>query len=266
MSALPIAGVILRNVFLIKRSWHRLVSLFYWTTMVLILWGIVTVWLRNSGFQVAGGNIMLLLVGALLFWEIFVRIQHFISTSFFEEIWTHNVLNIFASPLRLSELIAGFIVISVLLTAVSFLFALFVASLLYALHIWELGFYLIPFMTNIFIFGWAIGFVVIGCVIRFGPSFEIVAWMLPLLIQPLSAVFYPVSILPPFLQKVAWFLPTSHLFEGMRNLLSRQAFQMETIWWASFLSVGYFVLALFFFAFMVRSARQKGLFGRYVTD
>ena len=266
MNYLHVAGILLRNIYLLRRSYYRAFSLFYWATVEIFLWGFITTWLNTISNPDIKINFVVTLIGALLFWDLFFRVQQAVSVAFLEDVWSRNILNIFASPVRPRELILGFIILSLVFGIISFTFVSVVASVLYALKIWTLGLYLVPFVVNLFIFGWALGFAILGFTIRFGPSFEILAWSIPVLFQPLSAVFYPVEILPAVLEKMAFFLPTMHLFEGMRSVLLRNHFSTEHILWATLLNLGYFSLGLLFFYWMVRVARKRGSMGRLVTD
>lgn len=142
----------------------------------------------------------------------------------------------------------------------------FISWMLYAFSITQLGLYMVPFLINIFIFGWALGLFTIGLIIRFGPSLDILAWSIPMLFYPLSAVFYPLSVLPVFLQKIAIFIPTLHLFEGMRFVLLQGKLPFSNIVWATALNFAYFILGVLFFYWMIKVARKRGLIGRLVTD
>ena len=175
-------------------------------------------------------------------------------------------MNIFTTPLTMREFVVGLISLSIIEGLLSFLVAIIIATTLYALDIWTFGFYIVPFFLNIFVFGWAIGLVTVGIIIRFGPSVEILVWSIPTLFYPLSAVFYPASVIPVFLQKIAYLIPTFHLFEGMRAVLIQNIFPVERIIWGSILSILYFLLALMFLAWMIRIARRRGYLARLTTD
>jgi len=241
-------------------------GLFYWTLVELLLWGFITLWLQSLNTSGLAVNLVATLLGALIFWDLFVRAQQSVSTSFMEDVWSRNLMNIFVTPLKSSEFVIGLALISFVQGIISFVFVTILAFALYALKIWALGFFVIPFFLNIFIFGWVLGFLTVALIIRFGPSFEILVWSLPFLFEPLSAIFYPVSVLPSYLQKVAFFLPTSHLFEGMRLLLHAGKFPIEDIFWATVLNIIYFILAILFLYRMLASAREKGLISRLLTD
>lgn len=266
MNFLHVKGIFLRNIFLMKRSWHRIFALFYWPTLELFLWGFITLWLKGIAPSDGRVNLVLVLIGALIFWDLFSRAQQTITVSFLEDVWSRNLVNVFVSPLTTRELMAGFLLLSVVQGLIAFGFITFLAWALYALHIWSIGFFIVPFFLNIFLFGWTLGFFTIGLIIRFGPSVEILAWSIPILFQPLSAVFYPISVLPEFLQRIAFFLPTSHLFEGMRRVLTLRVLPWEDIVWATIFNGAYFILGVLFFYWMLRIARKKGLLSRFTTD
>lgn len=266
MNSSHILGIFLRNIYLMKRSWHRPFSLFYWATLELFLWGFITLWLKGIVPTDGRVNFVLVLLGALIFWDLFSRAQQTITVSFLEDVWSRNVVNIFASPLAILEFIAGLLLLSVVQGIIAFSFIAFLAWALYALHIWELGFFMAPFFLNIFFFGWALGFFTIGLIIRFGPSIEILAWSIPVLFQPLSAVFYPISVLPDILQKIAFFLPTSHLFEGMRAVLLGSSLPIKDVILAALLNAAYIALGILFLYWMLGKARKKGSLSRFTTD
>jgi ABC-2 type transport system permease protein len=239
---------------------------FYWITLELFLWGFITVWLQGIVKEDLKTTLATVLIGGLIFWHIFYKAQQTVAISFLEEIWSRNVLNIFASPIKPKEFITGLIIICIADAVFSLLLMALLAGLLYAFNIWTLGFYIIPFFLNALIFGWALGLVIIGFLLRFGPGIEVMAWSLPILFQPFSAVFYPVSVLPVIFQKIAFFVPASHLFEGMRLIITKHVFPLDHIIWASILNVVYIIVGIMFFYWMLRSARKKGALSRMVTE
>lgn len=266
MNCLHILGIFLKNLFLTRRSFPRLLSQFYWVTVELFFWGFITVWLRQVAGQSTRADWTLVILSALIFWNMFIRAQQSFTISFLEDIWSRNIANLFASPLKLKEFIASLIILSVLQGLVAFIYISIVAFVLYALQIWTLGFYIIPFFLNILFFGWALGLFTISLIIRFGPSADILAFSIPMLLLPLSAVYYPLSIFPAVIQKISFFLPTTHLFEGMRAILTDGIFPWQHLAWATGLNLVYFSLGLVFFYFMVRLAKKKGLIARLLTD
>lgn len=241
-------------------------GLFFFSTFELFLWGFMTFWLRDLVGHDTRLNFVFLLLTGLIFWHLFIRAQQSFSISFLEDVWSRNIMNFFATPVTRKEFIAGLALISIAQGFLSFVYIATLATLFYALNIWTLGFYMIPFFVNIFVFGWALGLIAIGLLLRFGPSVEILAFFIPMVFLPFSAVYYPVSVLPDVVQHLAFFLPTMHLFEGMRAILTQEMFPLSHALWATGLNIVYFVLGLAFFAWMIRVAREKGLIARLLQD
>jgi ABC-2 type transport system permease protein len=160
----------------------------------LLLWGFLTLWVQTLAPGDAGFDVILLILTAFIFWSMFALSQRSFSISFLEEVWSRNVINLFGSPVKMSELVLGFVLVGVAQTLLAFFYITPLAYLLYALNIWNLGLYIIPFFMNVLVFGWVLGMVTIGLVVRFGPSADILAFFIPFLLLPFSAVFYPISI------------------------------------------------------------------------
>ena len=266
MDSSHIIGIFLRHLYVLRHSFFRLLTLFYWTILELLLWGFITIWLAGITEADFKPTLATALLGGMIFWHIFYRCQQAIAISFLEDVWTRNILNVFAAPIKAREFIAGLILISIADTIFAIALLAILAGILYAFDIWTFGLYIIPFFINVLAFGWVLGFVTIGLLIRFGQGVEALAWTFPAIFLPLSGVFYPISVLPVFLQKIAFFVPTSHLFEGMRLVLTSHVFPFNNVMWASALNLVFLVCSLAFFYWMLRSARKKGALSRMVTE
>ena len=266
MNFLHVFGIFYRNVILIRRSVPKLFALFGFITVELFLWGFITLWVQTVGPSDAKLDFILLILSAFIFWSMFELSQRSFSISFLEEVWSRNVINIFASPVKLGELVMGFVLVGVAQTLLAFLYITPIAFLLYALNIWNMGLYIIPFFMNVLIFGWGIGVVAIGLVVRFGPSADILAFFIPFLLLPFSAVYYPVSVFPPLLQKLTFILPTRHMFEGMRTAITQGVIPYDSLLWGSLLNLVYVLLGFLFLHWMLRLARIKGYLSRLVQD
>ena len=266
MNLLHVFGIFYRNVILIRRSVPKLFALFGFITVELFLWGFITLWVQTIGPSDAKLDFILLILSAFIFWSVFELSQRSFSVSFLEEVWSRNVINIFASPVKLGELVMGFALVGVVQTLLAFFYITPIALVLYALNIWDMGPYIIPFFVNVLISGWGIGVVAIGLVVRFGPSADILAFFIPFLLLPFSAVYYPVSVFPPILQKITFILPTRHMFEGMRIAVTQGVIPHESLVWASILNLVYLLLAYLFLHWMLTVARSKGYLSRLVQD
>lgn len=256
--------IFLRQFFLIKRSVHRIFGVFYWSTLDIVLWGFMTSYLY--ALNSANLNFATVVLGTLILWNFLIRIQHGITVSFLEDVWTRNFMNLFASPLSVSEYIWGLVLTSVVTSLISISFMVFLAWLFFAYNIFQFGFMLIPFVIVLFLFGWAVGIFATSVIIRFGPSSEILAWSIPVLFSPLSGVFYPIAILPKYLYPLARILPSAQVFEGMRSIVLNGSFDAVRLFTAFALALIFFVLSFWFLLRSYRKALRSGSFTRFLTE
>lgn len=265
-SAVRISGMILRYVYLHQRSLPRTFEIFFWPVMELLVWGYVSVYFQSIAKDTLA-NLAMFLINAMIFWDILYRSQQAISIAFIEDIWTQNIVNILVSPLKIWEWLASTFIYSIFKIAVITTILTVIALALYHFDlIGNLGFHLIPLVMNLLLFGWALGVFTSGLVIRWGHSAEALIWGVPFLIQPLSAVFYPLSTLPGWLQAISKLLPSTYVFEGMRDILAGGGATPRYFLTALSLNAVYFILAGLFFAHMYREARDSGRLGRLGMD
>jgi ABC-2 type transport system permease protein len=256
-SARRVRALIRRHAYLLIKSWPRIVSMAYYPTVTMILWAFVTIYLAptNSFLQDAPGFFL----GAVLLWDVLFRGQLGVSLTFIEELYSRNLGNLFVSPLRNYELIAGQLVMSVLRTLIGVGGACFFAWLLFRYSIFSYGFPLIAFFINLLMFGWAIGLAVSGMVLRWGLGAEELAWAAIFLFAPVSGVYYPISVLPDALQMVAYAMPSAYVFEGMRAVLLEHTFRWDMLARALALNLVYLAIGVALFRGAIRFARRKGL-------
>ena len=252
----------LRHLYLYKRSLPRLMEVFYWPILDLVVWGFVSVYLASLKGEGALPGFVTFFIGALILWDILFRSQQGISVSFLEDVWSRNLLNIFVSPLSGAEYITSLMLLSVIKLILTSTVMIVLAWLLYSFDIFRLGFSLLPFIVNLIVMGWAIGIVTTAVILRFGQQAEVLAWGIALLFQPFSAVFYPVSILPGPLRIIAHYIPSAHVFEGMRQVISNGAFPAEHLLWAAGLNVVYLAVSLVFFRWNFSVVKKKGLLAK----
>lgn len=255
------SGVVLRYAYLQRRSLTRVMEIFYWPLLDILVWGFLSVFLsRRAG---AGPKIVAFLLGANILWDVLYRAQQSISLAFLEDVWSRNLLNIFSSPLRSWEYLGGAAGWGVLRVSAAAAVMSLLAWGLYGFGIFALGPGLVLFFSLLLLMGWAVGVVTAGLILRLGESAEVLAWALAFLLQPVSAVFYPVSVLPRPLQLVAWVTPSAHVFEGMREVLSTGRVDTGHLWAAAALDALYMVLALAFAVYMLATVKRKGLLSRF---
>jgi len=255
-AARRIGALALRHYYLFRGSWTRVVELFYWPLMQILLWGFISQFFQQHSSLIAqaGG----LLMAGVLLWDVMFRGQLGVSVSLLEELWSRNLGQMFVSPLRPVELAAALMVVSLARTFVGLLPAALAAWLFYAFAITDMGPGLIAFFFLLLAFSWAIGLAVCALLLRNGLGAENLAWVTVFGIAPISAVYYPVTTLPDWLQPVALALPSAHVFEGMRAVMLEGRFDWGHFAWAAGLDVVAFGAALALFLWAYETARRDG--------
>jgi ABC-2 type transport system permease protein len=248
--------MVLRYWYLLRSSWPRLLELIYWPAVQMLMWGFLQLYIsENAGFFAKAGGTF---IGAVLLWDILFRGQLGFSISFLEEMWARNMGNLMMSPLRPVEFICALMIMSIIRLAIGMVPVTLLAMGFFNFNLYGLGFALAIFFLNLILTSWAVGIFVSGIVLRNGMGAESMAWTIMFLLLPLTCVYYPVSILPDWLQVVAWLLPPTYVFEGMRALLIEHTFRADLMLWAFALNIAYFVAAIVGFLALLRSARTVG--------
>ncbi|BAU23219.1 ABC transporter [Caldimicrobium thiodismutans] len=249
-------GILLRHLYLLKHSFSRWLDLLYWPTVDLLLWGFITLYLQRE--SQTGISLASLFLGALIFWNILIRAQQGLAVGFLEDIWARNLLHLFVSPLKVSEYILGLFLYSlfkaVLASGVMSLLSIF----LFHFNFFSQGLYVFYLTFGLILFAWAIGLLTIAFILYFGQEAEILAWALALFFLPFSAVFYPVSALPPFFQKIASFVPASYFFESFRFLMLKAQTSFSMLIKGYLLTIIYLLLSSFVFILSFKKAQSQG--------
>ncbi|HEY6974415.1 MAG TPA: ABC transporter permease [Nitrospiraceae bacterium] len=255
-----IIALVSRYLYLYRRSLPRIMEIFYWPFLDLVIWGFITLYLARFQNQVPG--FVTFFLGALILWDILFRSQQGITISFLEEIWARNLMNLFASPLKPSEFLAATMVMSIFkVTCVSIVMAV-CAALFYSYNIFMIGLWLLPFVLNLVVTGWIVGVFTTSLIMRFGQEAEVLAWSMVFLFQPISCVFYPLDVLPEWLKMIAWVNPAAHVFEGMRAVLSTSSRPVVNLLWASGLNVLLLVVVVIWFYRTFAYCKEEGLLVR----
>lgn len=252
-----IYAMVLRYMYLMRSSWPRIIELAYWPTVQMVLWGFINQFLvaQSAWVAQAAG----LFIAAVLLWDVLFRAQLGVSVVFFEEMYSHNLGHLFASPLRPHELVLSLLTISLLRTLIGVGAAAGLAVVFYRYNIFDMGLPLLAFFANLLVMGWAIGLMVVALVLRYGLGAEGLAWAIIFAVAPVTGVYYPIAALPDWLQPVALALPSSHVFEGMRAVMINGWFDSTLLLNAVLLNVGYLVAGAALFLLAFRAARQRDL-------
>lgn len=252
-----IYAMMMRYIYVLRGSWPRLLELMYWPIMQMILWGFMTLFLAGQSSYVAQAAGVL--IAAVLLWDVLFRGELGVAICFLEEIWSRNLGHVFVSPLRPYEFLVTLIIMSLIRTLIGIVPAAFLAQILYDYSVFDMGFALLAFFLNLIVMGWAMGLIVCGVLFRWGMGAESLAWLAIFALAPVCGIYYPISVLPEFLQYVAHAIPASHVFEGMRSVLVDKVFRYDLLMNAVLLNIVYLGVGAAAFMLFFRTARRRGL-------
>jgi len=251
-----VTAMVLRYWYLLRHSVPRQLDLFYWPAVNVILWGFLSQFLAgNSSFVAKAGGVLL---AGMFLWDVMARSQLGVSVGFLEEVWSRNLGHMFVSPLRAHEWLASLMVVSILRTAVGLAPAVLIAMAVFHFSLFDLGLPLAAFLTNLMVMGWWLALLIVAAILRWGQGAENLAWAAAFVLSPISAIYYPVAILPGWLQPVALALPASHVFEGMRGVMVAHVFEAGHFADALALNFVYLGASGAVFLWSFRSARARG--------
>jgi ABC-2 type transport system permease protein len=259
-----VAGIILRQAYLIRGSPVRVLPMFAWVAIDIVLWGFITRYLNSV--SASGINFVATLLGAVLLWDLCTRVMQGITTAFLEDIWSRNFLNLFATPLSLAEYVTGLVLTSLATSTVGLVAMLVLAVPVFGLSFFSMGALLVPFLLVLLCFGMALGIFASAMVLRLGPASEWLVWPLPALLSPFACVFYPLAVLPPAMRAVAYLVPPAYVFEGMRAVLAGHPFSVAALIRGAVLALIYVVLAGYTFSRVHRYVVRSGLLARYSAE
>jgi ABC-2 type transport system permease protein len=249
-------AVFLRYFYFFAKLDH-LCDLFYWPALDIIIWGVTSVWIQSHESEFP--SFALAILTGLVFWQIIWRGNYEITVNMLQEFWNRNLVNLFSTPLKLSEWMAAIMFVGVIKICISLAFGAFIVWLLYAMNVFSLGWAFLPFSISLAFSGWFMGFLSASIMIYYGQRVQMLAWMTAYLFAPFSAVYYPVSALPPWVQKISYLLPMTYIFEGMRKIIYDHFFSLEMLLMSLFLNIIYLALSMFLFKVMFEKSRNKGL-------
>lgn len=264
MHAGRVFAIVLRHFYLIRGSLARVLPLFVWVAIDIVLWGFITKYLNTV--TAAGYNFVPRLLGAVLLWDFFTRVMQGVTMAFFEDVWSRNFLNIFATPLSISEYVCGLVVSSIATSMIGLIVMLVLATMAFGLSFFAYGLILIPFLLVLFLFGIALGITGCAIVLRFGPASEWFIWPIPALVAPFAAVFYPLATLPQWMRCISYLLPPSYVFESLRAIVAGGRGSESTALLGIGLAIVYIMGACRGFTHVYRYAVRTGLIARYSAE
>jgi ABC-2 type transport system permease protein len=260
LSRRRITAVMLSHWYTLVHSPLRILELVYWPLLEVVLWGFLTDYLRDRDAKLVGG--VTILVGAIVLWDVCFRTQQELAMTQLLGMWDRSQVNMYASPLRASEEVIGSILFSFVRVVIGSLMLCLFARIGFGFNVLSTGALLFPALFALVGFGWAMGLLIRAGILRFGSNAEVLAWSLSALLQPVCAVFYPVSALPGWLQPISQAVPASHVFEAVRSFLSDGSYRWREIGIAFALDAIYIVAAALLLKRSLRAVRERGLLSR----
>jgi ABC-2 type transport system permease protein len=260
-SAKRVGAMLLRYGYMLRATRTRILDIVYWPFVQMLTWGFLQTYLVQAGaLQSPGGagQAAGTLIGAILLWDILLRGQQGFSFSFIEEMWSRNLPNILMSPLRPAEFVLSLILMSLIRLAVGVLPVTLFAILFFGFNLWALGVAFGAFFVVLMFFAWSVGLLVSGLLLRLGLGAENLVWSLMFIVQPLGAVYYPVTTLPGWLQPICWTLPPTYVFEGLRAALIDHVVRWDLMAQGFAIDAFLFTLASIAFGLLLKSARRAG--------
>ena len=249
-------GLFLRHFYLIKGSFPRILDLIYWPSIQIILWGFISKFF--STYSDYYNNTVGVILTCAILYDFLFRSSISFNMLFLEEIWSRNFTNLFITPLKLKEIITSLIFTALIRTLIGLIPAIMLTSPLFGISILKLGIPLIFLFLSLYIFGITLGLFVSSGLLRFGPSFENVAWSSLFLLAPLGCIYYPIEILPNFFQILAKGLPLVYIFDEARNILLNGTVNYSNIYYAYTLNLIYLILGIIMFYISFSKARDRG--------
>jgi len=256
MSLIRIYGLFLRHFFLITRSFPRILDLIYWPSIQITLWGFISNFFASHSSYY--NNAVGVILTCAILYDFLFRTSIGFNMLFLEEIWSRNFTNLFIAPMKISEIITSLIFTALIRALIGLIPAIILTSPIFGISILDLGFYLFFLFLSLYIFGITLGILVSSGLLRFGPSFENIAWSTMFLLAPFGCIYYPIETLPEIFQKIAYSLPLVYVFEEARNILINNTVNLENLYTALKLNFVYLVLAITLFYYSFSVARKKG--------
>ena len=256
MSFTRIYGLFLRHFFLITRSFPRVLDLIYWPTIQITLWGFISNFFATHTTYY--NNAVGVILTCAILYDFLFRTSIGFNMLFLEEIWSRNFTNLFIAPIKIGEILTSLVITALIRALIGLIPAVLLTSPLFGISILDLGIFLFLLFLSLYIFGITLGVLVSSGLLRYGPSFENIAWSTMFLLAPFGCIYYPIEILPEVFQKIAYLLPLVYIFEEARNILINQSIDLNNIYNAFILKVIYFVLSIILFYYSFSVAKKKG--------
>jgi ABC-2 type transport system permease protein len=253
-----LSALIRLELFITRRRLEMIVDTLLFPLINVILFGYIMSYIGTGG-QLDG---QIFLIGVLL-WQLMVIMQYNGTVTTMWNIWSHNLTNIFIAPISSDEYLLAQGLAALVRTLIIGLFLALGAWIVFDFNLLELGAAnLAVFTFNLLVFAYALGVALLGVIFRFGVRVQAISWGAIYLFQPITAAFFPVAVLPGFLQGIAYALPPTYVFEAARAAISNPAVNWHYALVGAALNVLYLALSVLLFLYLFKKSKQTGQFAR----
>lgn len=251
-------AIVLRHTRVWKRDTNLVLATFYWPLLDIMIWGFLGSWIQQSQIAQFHNYEVAALLGILL-WQVVGRGCNIMGTSFNEELWSHNVINLFSLPLQTVEWMGGVVLFNAIMMCITSIFCMFIIFVLYDLPLWYILSTFLIFLPPLFLSSIWIGFTCLQIVVTLGKRGIQLGYVMGWFLAPFSGAFYPVEVLPYWGQMISMCLPMSYVFQGMRGYLMHQQDPTLYLIKGYVLSILYALCAVILFVYCFNYSKRKGL-------
>lgn len=248
-------AMVIRHTKQLPSDFNKLSSIIYWPFLDIVLMGLIGLWVKKE----SGSTIDLILLTNISLWQIVVRADFGVSLNLLEEIWANNIVNLFSTPLSISEWICATFVEGFFMVASLIGFCALIIYLFYSFNIFSLGWFFIPITLLNFFSGLFIGFLTSSLLIYWGSRVQALAWMIGWMFAPISGVYSPTSALPDWMQTIAHMFPFHYSSHSAYLLINNQESPLQTLMIGYLLITIYLPLSISLFIYMFKKSKNRGL-------
>jgi ABC-2 type transport system permease protein len=258
MKLYKVLALVYNDMRVFRNMKYKPVELFYFPITTIIIWGLFSTFVRDRALE---AGLIVLVVN--IFYSFAQSAQSGVNRTMMEDMWSSALKHIFVSGITSTEYILARMISSAV-------FSLVMVAIILGLSFYAFGAAVIvvsfaavmTFIVLTLLASMALSILVAGMILNAGREYGFLSWTSIQIFVLLSAPFYPVEIFPQFLQPVAWAMPFTSIFEGVRHLISTGAVGAGTFVNSLAVTTAYAIFSFAFYTLSFRRARRNGTLAR----
>jgi ABC-2 type transport system permease protein len=253
-----IKGVLYQEIYITKWSIEVWMDILVFPTTSALVFGLIARYLSGENY-IASTYLIL----GMLFWQVIYISQYSVSVGALWNVWSRNLSNMFISPLTVSEYLLAQIISSAVKGVGLFVVLSLVYFFAFNFNILQVGVLNIClYLLNMMVFAWAMAIVILGVIFRFGTRIQALAWGLIFMFQPLTAAFFPISVLPTPFKEISLLFPPTYIFEAARGNITNPQTDWQLVIIGAVFNTVYLSAGLFIFFLLFKKSKETGQFAR----